>query len=154
MKGIRLRFKSGGVPLIAAVVAIVFGVLSAGPIVMVLVTPPPLTYPGQPWSVEGPIYPGDVILVHAVRCNNEWRNLPYSFDRQIVSEGPKGHVYAVPAGGAFAPPGCHGVESRLNAAPYDLPPGRYHLEGVSTARGVWQTSIVNWRTKSFVVLSR
>ena len=148
----RGRIRAGGLPFLIAIISMLFAAVSVGPVILAAVTPPPLTFPGQPWTVASPVRPGDVLLVHATRCNHEAGLLVYTFTRSYVSDDGSGRTYPIPGGSSFMHPGCQTFDSRLNFLPLDMKPGRYHLEGTATGVGRWRTAVVVWRTQTFVVL--
>jgi len=105
----------------------------------------------SPQTVLTPVVvQGGTLIVEAYKCNDSdepvsvsgissWRNLD---TREIIIRNINN--------GAVRDPGCPLLHFE-NRVPIDLPPGRYHLEGVETVLEGERVQREAWRTEEFVV---
>lgn len=119
-----------------------------------VIAPPVVEYRGIPFAVVvSPIAPGDPIQLVVTHCANDPLSadpVSYGIDRDLVNVETRVKV-PVPKGSTSIPHGCETVTSKLSLIPMGTPPGHYYLEGTSTARGMFKTSIVSWQSAVFEV---
>lgn len=152
-------WQNGGRPLmIANVIAI--GSLAALSIVLALLlwegddSYHPLGNYNEPQEVltDGPIYPGDSILVHGVKCNLTDEPVSFTGTRFLrkISDGET----SIEVGGGvrvLEPRECLDTTFE-NRIPDTASPGTYRFEGIDRAVEGSKEQIVSWRTETFEVL--
>lgn len=130
--------------------AFLFVLAGAGPFLLSLVAPPPLTYPQLPLIVmQQEARPGDPLDLQVKRCNNESTPLEIISTRELYRLSDSLHV-DVPAAGRVVVPGCHTDMVRFQL-PQDVPPGMYRMQGIARVSGTYRQSNVFWFTTDFTI---
>lgn len=122
-----------------------------------LFLPPVLTYTNVPFPVEDKKIPrGAPVVFFATRCAND----PFSPDpmsytfTSTLRNIETGEVTGIPDNSTDMPHGCQqNYKSALNSIPLKQPPGKYIVQGISTAKGLFKVSMAKWSTEEFEVVT-
>jgi hypothetical protein len=118
---------------------------------------PWLRYTNIPFPVlETYGYPGKIMPVHVVRCNDD--NVPHIYtitrtlERVVQRVEPKDYM-VMPDVTVQILPGCSEADAVIHIIPVSTRPGTWRLIGVSEIRGVLVSHLVEWRSVPFTVLA-
>ena len=109
----------------------------------------PLSYPNEPFPVEGPVKVGEVFRFKIERCaeyevNYRWTEY---YENSFTKE-----QYVQPGSSATAQEGCQDVKSVPKQVPIDLKPGNYRLFFNLEVDGKFKKHKIILRTEPFDVI--
>ncbi len=123
-------------------------------ILVLVLEPEPFTYTNVPFPVlTQQVVAGQPVTFEVGRCVNDPLApdpLVYVYTVQLVNDQTSAQI-SLNGGSAEAHHGCTVEASQRDVVPASTPPGRYHVEGTTTATGRFRTVLLRFSSLSFDV---
>lgn len=116
---------------------------------------PWLTYQNSPFPVlESAVQMGQPVTLNVQRCSVAKNETIYNFASKLVSEtDPLAPPITLTTQPESIEPGCLPVTSKKNVIPLNIPPGRYHVHGLSQIPTRYHIFAVPWDSQPFEVVA-
>lgn len=122
---------------------------------LTLVERPYLRYQNLPIPVlKTTLFPGEIIPMKVVRCNNSKERKVYTSTRLLENVGEDQEMLVLEVVGVALRPGCWTSTIYSHRVPDSAQPGQYRLIGVSTVNGLVRNFLVSWYTDTFTIAAR